>query len=198
MNKVLVLFAHPALEKSRVNKELIKVFRDYHQFTFRDLYQIYPEFYIDVQTEQEFLLRHDVIVFHHPLYWYSIPPLLKQWIDLTLQHNWAYGPTGIFLKGKKLISCLTTGGQKEAYTREGYNHYTIPEFLRPIEQTALLCGMDYLPPLIFHGTHQMDKNKIKEARHTYLEMLEFLAFTEKMPTWDGESYLNNILKKDPI
>lgn len=174
MSKVLLIFAHPALESSRINKVLIEGIDQISGLHFHDLYQHYPDFYINVQREQELLLQHDIVVWQHPLYWYSTPPLLKQWIDLTLEHGWAYGSRGIFLRGKKLLSVITAGGSRKAYESDGSNQYSINEFLRPLEQTANLCGMTYLPPYVIHNTHSIDEQggrKIREAYHRFLKGL---------------------------
>ena len=56
------------------------------------------------KREQELLLQHKIIVWQHPFYWYSSPALLKEWIDLVLEHGWAYGRKGDMLKGKKVNS----------------------------------------------------------------------------------------------
>ena len=80
---VLVLFAHPALETSRINRRLAEAPQSLEGVTLRDLYEVYPDFDVDVEAEQASLLEHDVVVFQHPLYWYSAPPLLKQWQDLV-------------------------------------------------------------------------------------------------------------------
>ena len=89
MPRILVLFAHPRLERSRANRALLKRFPEHRDIPFRDLYQLYPDFNIDVTKEQDLLAAHDIVVLHHPLYWYSIPPLLKQWIDLVYAFGWA-------------------------------------------------------------------------------------------------------------
>ena len=81
---ILVLFAHPAFEKSRVNRHLADAVRDLPGITFHDLYEEYPDFEIDVAREQSLLLAHELVVFHHPFFWYSTPPIFKQWQDLVL------------------------------------------------------------------------------------------------------------------
>ena len=91
---ILILFAHPALEKSRVNRVLIRDIPGIEGVTFHDLYETYPDFDIDVAREQELLLAHDTIVLHHPFFWYSTPAMLKEWQDLVLEHGWAYGSGG--------------------------------------------------------------------------------------------------------
>ena len=125
-----------------------------------DLYGAYPDFQIDVDREQARLLEHEVVVFLHPLYWYSTPAILKEWQDLVLEHGFAYGSTGTALHGKIFFNALTAGGAEPAYCAAGYNHFTSRELLRPLEQTALLCGMLYLPPFALFGA----RTAVEEGR----------------------------------
>jgi glutathione-regulated potassium-efflux system ancillary protein KefG len=173
-NRVLILFAHPALEKSRVNRRLVAAVRGLPGVTFHDLYEEYPEFDIDVAREQRLLLEHDVVVLHHPVFWYSTPALLKQWEDLVLEHGWAYGSTGTALAGKRILNVMTTGGREHAYLPEGYNRFTIRQFFAPIEQTFRLCGMDYLPPFVAHGTHAMTEERVRAHAADYRRLVEAL------------------------
>jgi glutathione-regulated potassium-efflux system ancillary protein KefG len=161
--RILILFAHPALEKSRVNRPLAEAVAALEDVTFNDLYESYPDLDIDVPREQALLAGHDVVVFHHPFYWYSTPSIIKEWEDLVLEHGWAYGSGGDALRGKLLMSAITTGGTESTYCREGQNHCTMRELLAPIEQTAILCGMEFLPPFVVHGTHQLTDSEI--SRH---------------------------------
>ncbi|GAB4135800.1 MAG: NAD(P)H-dependent oxidoreductase [Cyanobacteria bacterium J069] len=154
-NRILILFAHPALEKSRVNRHLIRAVQGLDSVTLHDLYEQYPNFHINAKAEQDLLRAHDLIVFQHPFYWYSSPAILKEWQDLVLEYGFAYGQGGTALRGKKFLSAITTGGSEKAYCRQGHNYFTIRELLAPFEQTARLCGMDYLPPFVVPSTHQI-------------------------------------------
>jgi glutathione-regulated potassium-efflux system ancillary protein KefG len=174
MAKMLILFAHPALEKSRVNRRLVRAVPQLPGITFHDLYEAYPDYDIDIAREQALLLAHDVIILQHPFYWYSTPPIIKQWEDLVLEHGWAYGSKGTALRGKRLLSLITTGGGANAYRRDGYNRYTIRELLAPIEQTAYLCGMTYLPPYLIQGTHRLDEEQIASEAARYRQLLTML------------------------
>lgn len=167
MRNILILFAHPAIYKSRVNKKLANAAKNIEGVTFRDLYDTYPDFYIDVKAEQELLRQNDVIVLHHPFYWYSSPAIIKEWLDLVLEFGFAYGPGGTALAGKILFNVITAGGSKEAYTQEGINGYGIRQFLITFEQTAKLCGMKYLPPFVVHNAIQIDINL---ELHQYFEL----------------------------
>jgi glutathione-regulated potassium-efflux system ancillary protein KefG len=175
MARVLVLFAHPALEKSRMNRALVAVVPGLlgrlPRLTFHDLYEAYPDFNVDVAREQALLLDHDVVVLHHPFYWYSAPPLVKQWEDLVLEHGWAYGAHGRMLEGKRLLSVVTLGGVAAAYRPEGYNRFTVRQLLAPLEQTAHLCRMQYLPPWVVYGTHRLDPDGVARAARRYAALL---------------------------
>ncbi len=162
MPQVLVLFAHPALERSRVHRRLLAHLPEDARLTFQDLYEMYPDFDIDVRREQELLTRHDVIVFQHPFFWYSTPPILKQWEDLVLEHGWAYGRRGKALRGKQTMHVISAGGREQAYQHAGHNRFTIEELLAPIRQTALLCGMQWLAPFVVHGTHRLAADEIED------------------------------------
>ena len=82
MTSVLVLFAHPSIESSRANHVLRQAIEEVPGVRVHDLYATYRDFFIDVAKEQALLLEHRALVFQHPFYWYSCPPLLKEWMDL--------------------------------------------------------------------------------------------------------------------
>jgi len=174
MPNVLVLFAHPALEKSRVNRHLVDAARTIDGVTFHDLYEAYPDYDVDVPVEQDLLTRHDVLVLQHPFYWYSVPPLLKQWIDLVLQHGWAYGSGGTALVGKRVVSAISTGARQDAYEEDGRNRFTMRQLLAPVEQTFVLCGMEYLPPFLVHGALGLSSKGASDYAGDYRSFLEDL------------------------
>ena len=175
MAKLLVLFAHPALEKSRVHARLLHHIRHLPNLSLHDLYEAYPELDIDVEKEKQLLLSHDIIIWQHPFYWYSAPAIIKQWMDLVLEHNWAYGSHGDKLVGKRIFNAISSGGRREAYSATGRNRYTVQQLLAPFEQTALLCGMKYLPPFAVHGTHKLNDADIELYAVQYEQLLVALA-----------------------
>lgn len=197
MKKVLILFAHPALEKSRINQRLIEGLDKKDGVTFRDLYELYPDFNIDVSAEQQAVMEHDFIIFHHPFYWYSTPAILKEWQDLVLEHGWAYGSSGDALSGKYLMNVMTAGGAEKSYCAEGFNKYTIRDFLRPMERTAALCKMEFLPPLVLHGTHSLTELDIEPYKKAYENLLDRLI-ADDLNTSEikDELYMNTIVEKD--
>lgn len=161
VRKILILFAHPSLERSEVNAPLADAVSGLPGVNLVDLYAEYPDFQVDIDREQQRLLDHDVIIFQHPLYWYSTPAILKEWQDLVLEHNFAYGTKGDKLHGKIFFSAITAGGGEDAYRSGGYNNFTIRELLHPMEQTANLCGMIYLPPYALFGSRSaVDEDRV--------------------------------------
>lgn len=194
MSRILVLFAHPMLEKSKTQKTFLEAIGKLNKVYVHDLYQVYPHFDIDVTFEQELLSKHDIIVFQHPFYWYSAPPLIKQWIDLVLEHGWAYGKDGNQLKGKWMFHAISTGGPQMAYQEGGFNQYTIRQFLAPFEQTARLCKMQFLPPFVMHATHKSGASEIQTFALNYRQLLEGL--TQEMydlGSLSSANYLNDLL-----
>jgi glutathione-regulated potassium-efflux system ancillary protein KefG len=173
--KVLVLFAHPALERSRINRVLIEAIRPIAGVTVVDLYEEYPDLFIDVAREQQRLLAHDVFVFQHPFYWYSTPSLLKEWQDLVLEHNWAYGHEGKQLVGKITFNALTAGGPEHAYRPGGYNRFSVRQLLSPWEATAALCGMRFLAPFVVHASLRLGPEEVAPHAREYQRLLEALV-----------------------
>lgn len=157
--RVLLLFAHPALERSRVNRRLLDAVRDVPGVTVHDLYETYPSLFLDVKREQALLLEHDAVVFQHPFYWYSAPALVKQWQELVLEYGWAYGRGGTKLTGKLTFNAITTGGPATAYRPEGHNRFTMRTLLSPFDQTAHLCRMTFLAPFVVHGSLRLDTDE---------------------------------------
>ena len=103
-----------------------------------------------------------------------MPALLKQWIDLVLEHGWAYGSGGEALRGKWLVNAITAGGGEAAYRPEGLNRHTLRQMLAPIEQTAWLCWMKFLPPYVLHGTHGLETEDIEQHAQSYQRFFDAL------------------------
>jgi glutathione-regulated potassium-efflux system ancillary protein KefG len=163
------------LERSRVNRRLLAAIEGMENVFVHDLYEIYPSLNIDVAREKQLLSDHDVIVFQHPFYWYSVPALLKEWQDLVLEHGWAYGHGGTHLKGKITFNAITTGGPETAYHKDGYNRFTLRELLSPWDQTAHLCGMRYLAPFAVHAALKVKgDDDVAAAKSGYRALIEAL------------------------
>lgn len=107
---ILIIYAHPYPHHSHANKRMLEQAGTLENVEIRSPYHLYPYFNIDVAAEQEALSRASLIVWQHPMQWYSVPPLLKLWMDKVLTHGWAYGHGGTALHGKYLLWAVTTGG----------------------------------------------------------------------------------------
>ena len=194
VNKIIIVFAHPRFEKSKTNRALVEGVLDLPGVILNDLYEQYPDFNIDVRREQELLSGHSIIIWHHPFYMYGAPSLLKQWIDLVLEHGWAHGRDGEFLKGKVVFNTITAGGTRDVYAAGRQNRFTIRELLAPFEQTANLCKMIYLPPFVVHGTYLLSGRQLADTVRLYRRLLEILgAGGWNVDSLKQFSYLNDWL-----
>ena len=168
---VYLLAAHPNWRESRVNRRLLEQARTLPWVRVQDLYGSYPDYDIDVAAEQAAAAAAQLIVLLHPIQWYSMPALMKLWLDEVLRHGWAYGSGGTALQGKDLWLAATTGGAEPSYHPQGYNRYFFDAFLPPYEQTATLCGMRFLPPLLLHGAHRASEAEIEAHAQVFVERL---------------------------
>ncbi|WP_237387711.1 glutathione-regulated potassium-efflux system ancillary protein KefG [Xenorhabdus sp. Sc-CR9] len=169
--KVLLLYTHPEPLNSIANKVLLQRVQELDHVTVHDLYSCYPDFFIDIPFEQQLLREHKVIVFQHPLYIYSCPALLKEWMDRVLSRDFVNGSEQA-LRGKYWRSVITTGEPEGAYRRGGYNRYPMEEILRPFELTALMCQMHWLSPMIIYWARRQKPEVLASHAVAYREWLK--------------------------
>ncbi len=179
--KILILFAHPNQTVSEVCLPMARAAREVEGVTLVDLYGRYPDFDIDIEAEQKRLAAHDMVIFLHPLYWYSTPAILKEWLDLVLEYGFAYGRGGDRLQGKLMMSAVTAGGREEAYSKKGYNNFTIRQLMAPMEQTATLCGMVWLPPFTVFGARSAKEAGVVPEIVTEWKRLLTALVEDKLP-----------------
>lgn len=151
MKNVLIVSGHTDLNDSVVNKTVLEELRKaLPEAEFDILSEEYPDFRIDVKAEQKKVEKADIMVWQFPVFWYSMPSLLRRWIEQVIVHGFAYGSTGHATDGTKLIASFTTGAPAEAYSKEGAG-FTIEELMGPqLQGTANLCSMD-LQPFVYTG-----------------------------------------------
>ncbi|MCJ0762105.1 NAD(P)H-dependent oxidoreductase [Variovorax terrae] len=173
---IYLLAAHPHPRESRVNRRLLAAARGVERVDVNDLYASYADYDIDVPAEQARLQAAQLLVLLHPIQWYSMPALQKLWLDEVLTYGWAYGGApaggGTALQGKDLWLVASTGGPEASYHPQSYNRYFFDAFLPPYEQTAALCGMRFLPPLILHGAHRAAEAEIAAHADTFRQRLQ--------------------------
>lgn len=178
--RILLLLAHPDLHASQVSRRLLQAARalqadgprtDTPALDIRDLYARYPDFDIDVAAEQQAAAAAELIIWLHPIQWYSMPALMKHWLDQVLELGWAYGAGGKALAGKDLWLVLSTGAQAHSYRPEGYNRQPFEVYLAPYRQTAALCGLRLLPPLVLHGARRLDAAQLQAHTRQFEQRL---------------------------
>ncbi len=182
LKKTLVIVAHPNIENSRVNAHLMNALQGQENITIHQLYKEYPDFNIDVATEQKLLTEHDNVVLQFPLYWYSVPALLKQWLDMVLTYGFSHGIGGDKLKGKKLQIATSTAMSLKHYNPVMFKTHptmepledtpvhqylktsiaeieedSIDALLKHLEQSAYHISMDYQKPFVTHSAIPTDR-----------------------------------------
>jgi glutathione-regulated potassium-efflux system ancillary protein KefF len=172
---ILVIYAHAAPHASRVNRLLAQAAGALPRVLVHDLYERYPDFYIDVAAEQALLAAAGHVVFVHPIQWYSMPALLKEWVDVVLQAGWAYGKDGKALAGKTYWLVTSTGSPADAYSAGGAHGRPFDDYLPQFRQTAALCGMRWEEPLVLHGAHLVDDAALDAHVAAFVARLEQLS-----------------------
>lgn len=164
MPRTLIVHAHPRPARSVATRGLLLALADRPDVTIHSLYDRYPDFDIDVAAEQQALRQADLIVWLCPVYWYSVPGLLKHWFDTVLTHGWAYGhahtghdpgPATRALAGKTAWWVASAGGTEAMYGPDGEHGRPFADYTPAIEQTARFCGMHWAPPFVLHGGHRL-------------------------------------------
>lgn len=158
----LVIYAHSNPAGSRANTHIVQALSQLENTEVRALHTLYPDFKVDVAAEQTALEKADLVVLQFPLHWYSVPGILKTWLDSILLYGFAYGE-GRKLAGKKLLISTTVGGPKSSYHPTGHNTFTMDEFLKPLEQTAIFTGMVFQPPVVSHDMVYVPNGDNSEA-----------------------------------
>lgn len=126
----------------------------------------------DVRGELERLLRADLLLLVFPLFWFSVPAIMKGWIDRVLLSGPTYGGRRFYdrgpLKGKRAAVALSLGGREHMFG-EGAVHGPLEDMLRPLLRGTLhYTGMDVLPPFVAWHVPYVDE----ATRAGYLEGLE--------------------------
>jgi NAD(P)H dehydrogenase (quinone) len=108
----------------------------------------------DIQAELDKLLRADLMIFNFPIYWFSMPAIMKGWIDRVLISGVCYGGMRFYdrggLAGKRAMLAVTIGGQAHMLV-EGGVHGDLNDMLRHILRgTLAYTGMTVLPPFVAH------------------------------------------------
>lgn len=166
--KTLIIFSHTWFAQSKVNRALLEAAQDADNVTIRNLEELYgqnPE-KIDVKAEQKLIEAADRIIFQCPVFWFSIPPMLKAYIDRVFEHGWAYGSQGHALEGKILQLVLSTGGPQESYQQP-----TIGELFLPLTAVGNYTGMEVAPIRVAYGCLTISDSDLQKICDNYKKLL---------------------------
>lgn len=167
MSRHLIVHAHPLPTESTVTAGLLARLSAQPDTAVRSLYDLYPDFDIDVAAEQQALQAAEVVVFLSPVYWYTVPGLLKHWFDTVLTHGWAYGHGGTALQGKHAWWVTSAGAAASDYSASGQHGRPLNEFTPVVEHVARYCGMHWHAPFVVHAGHHATPAEL-DAHHTAL------------------------------
>lgn len=169
----LVVYANPRGSASRANAALLRAMHARPDTEIRDLTMLYPDgvsaaSVIDIAAEQRALERSAHVVLQYPTYWYSMPALMKSWLDQVMTPGWAYGPgrPGA-LEGKTLRIATTTGGTTDGYRPGQLHGVEYAALLAPLQATARRLGMEFVEPFVLHGVRDLSDTELAEAALRY-------------------------------
>ena len=159
MQKTLIILAHPNIDESIGNQIITEFVNKEENISVKHLDKLYPNFEIDIKAEQDALMGVDNIVFQYPLYWYSTPAILKEWIDQVFQYGFAFGQNSI-LNDKNIIASITVGSPEHLYPNE-----VLEKILFPIKGLTDYCKLNYKGEVFSFNIN----NYTSEAKETAIE-----------------------------
>ncbi|TCD53575.1 flavodoxin family protein [Alloscardovia theropitheci] len=152
MENILIVSGHTYPENSIANKHIISLLKKQYPDThIDDLYTLYPDYRINVASEQEKLKNADIIIIQSPIFWYYMTSLVSRWIEEVFTYGWAYGSSGNALSGKKIIFSVTAGADNEFYNSQSSAEISIDEMMKPYIVSANYCSMDYVGTVFTGG-----------------------------------------------
>lgn len=139
----------------------------------------------DLQAEHEKLAWAQFVIFQFPLWWFTMPAILKGWFDRVFAYGYAYGggrwyDEGVFA-GKKAMLALTIGGPESAYTPNGLQG-DIRQILFPMEHGILqFVGFDVVPAFVAYSANYADTDRRVVVLEDYRQRLLGLEQAETLP-----------------
>ncbi len=179
MNNTGLWLSHPSYDESFANKFIVNELNKFENTTIRHIDQLYPDFKIDKETEQEYLLKMDTIILQFPIFWYNYPASMKNWLDTVISYDFCFGPHGEQLQGKNIIISVTTGGPKESYSLNGYNNHTISDYLCGLKQLSYFAKMNYRGIIASYGIKEVENNQLvlKKSLLDHIEAVQNLIIS---------------------
>ena len=173
MKKTLAIFAHPYFEYSSTNIELIKAYETSDLITFKDLYEEYPDFHIATFKERKRIREYERLIFHFPLIWFGLPPLLRLWIDEVFDMSWkAEDENNHPLMNKDAVIIVTIGATEENYQHNGLYKTTIEELLKPLTLCLEVTGIEVKEIIPVYYADDLEEAELKNITQKIIKTLE--------------------------
>ncbi|MBO6638215.1 MAG: NAD(P)H-dependent oxidoreductase [Roseitalea sp.] len=133
----------------------------------------------EIEAEHRKLDKADLLVFQFPLWWFSVPAILKGWVDRVFAAGYCYGGGKIFetggFAGKKAMLSLTTGGLPDRFTKDAL-YGDIHDIVRHIEYGMLaFTGFTVLPPFVVHGPAKIGQDERERHLRAYAAQLRAIG-----------------------
>jgi len=147
----------------------------------------------DIEIEQDKLRWADALILQFPMWWFSMPAIMKGWVERVYAYGFGYGVgehsdthwgdrygEGM-MAGKRAMIVVTTGGWDSHYSPRGING-PMDDVLFPIQHGMLFYpGFEVLPPFVVYRTSRMDEARLQETRDALGQRLDRLWDTAPIP-----------------
>lgn len=139
----------------------------------------------DIVSEIQKLQAADLVLFIAPIWWFSVPAIMKGWFDRVLAMGVAWDSGKLYesgmLRGKQAMMIVSAGGSADSYRPEGKHRASAVQMMHPINHgTLAFCGLDVHEPYVSLGTRSAND----EERAKHLEELRFrLTHLFDSPSW---------------
>ena len=165
MSKVLLILCHPNYSKSFANKTIVsKLTQLIPDIEIDHINALYPDEKINIKSEQDKLIKNDIIIFQFSMYWHNRPHFLSKWFEDVYEYGFAYGNKGDKLKNKKIIVSMTLGNTLDFFKDE----ISLDNLLSPFKASAKytqqkFCGFVATDNIIndINSNLEMKEDRIK-------------------------------------
>lgn len=163
--KTLVLFVHPYYEHSDFNIQLMHLYKNNDAVDFRDLYENYPDMHIAAFRERKRLKLYDQIIFHFPIIWFGMPPLLKLWLDEVLDMRWITEKNcDNPMRGKKAVIVVSIGGSQQVYSPSGLYDRPIEDYLFTLTKSLEVNHVDIKEIISIYNAKQVSLSDLQDIQ----------------------------------
>lgn len=140
----------------------------------------------DIAAEMDKLFACDALIFQFPLWWFSVPAILKGWVDRVFASGRVYGGGKWYnhgtMVGKRAMCALTTGGSLDIYAPDGLNGDLHEQILFHINHGMFaFTGFTVVKPFVVPGPAGMTPEQREQALAAYADAVAKLP---TLPTYE--------------